>query len=190
MIIGITGKSGAGKSYLSDIIAQKLDFLHVDIDKISHEVLAFPETISFLHQEFEKTIFENNKLNRKKLGEIVFNNPQKLQLLNNFCQIQIENRLSEIIANSTKSIILDYALLNKLNQFKLCDIKILLNTHIETRFSRVSEREKISKEYFLSRDNSLEPYNNCDFDYVFDDISQKDIQTIIEIISQYKEKQC
>lgn len=190
MIIGITGKSGAGKSYLSDILSQELDLIHVNIDKISHEVLAFPETISFLKKEFENIIFENNKLNRKKLGEIVFNNPQKLQLLNDFCQIQIENRLNEIISSSKKSIILDYALLNKLKQFKLCDIKILLNTNINTRFSRVSEREKISKEYFLSRDNSLEPYNHNDFDYIFDDFSQKDIQTLIEIINQYKEKQC
>ena len=84
MIIGITGKSGAGKSYLSDILSQELDLIHVNIDKISHEVLAFPETISFLKKEFENIIFENNKLNRKKLGEIVFNNPQKLQLLNDY----------------------------------------------------------------------------------------------------------
>ena len=28
MIIGITGKSGAGKSYLSDILAQTLGFIH------------------------------------------------------------------------------------------------------------------------------------------------------------------
>ena len=126
MIIGITGKSGAGKSYLSDIISKELGFIHVDIDTISHEVLAFPETISFLHEKFGESIFENNVLNRKKLGNIVFNSPEKLKELNDFCQIQIEKRLDQIINNSTKPIILDYALLNKLKQFSLCDVKILL----------------------------------------------------------------
>ena len=179
MIIGITGKSGAGKSYLSEILANKLDMIHLDIDKISHEVLAFPETIDFLHKEFGEDVFCEQKLNRKALGSIVFRNPKKLQILNNFCQIQIEKRLDEIISNSKKPIILDYALLDKLKQFNLCDVKILLNTNFETRFSRVEKREKISKDYFISRDNSLEPYNDSDFDYIFNDFSQKDIDFLV-----------
>ena len=179
MIIGITGKSGAGKSYLSEILAKELDMIHLDIDKISHEVLEFPDTIAYLHQEFGESIFIDEKLNRKALGAIVFNNPEKLQKWNNFCQIQIEKRLDEIILNSKKSIILDYALLAQLKQFVLCDIKILLETNFDTRFLRVEKRENISKDYFVSRDNSLAPYQKAQFDYVFEDFSQKEIDFIL-----------
>lgn len=187
MIIGITGKSGAGKSYLSEILAKELDMLHLDIDKISHEILAFPETISFLYKEFGEDIFTEKKLNRKALGAIVFNNPQKLQILNDFCQIQIEKRLDEIIASSKKSIILDYALLDKLKQFSLCNVKILLDTNLDTRFSRVAKREKITRDYFISRDNSLKDYKSSDFNYIFEDISQKDIEFLINKLKQIKE---
>ena len=179
MIIGITGKSGAGKSYVSEIIAKKLDMVHLDIDKISHEILSFNETIKFILNEFGDSVFDDGKLNRKKLGKIVFNDKVKLQKLNDFCQIQIEKKLDEIISLTKKSIILDYALLCKLKQFDLCDVKILLNADLDTRFIRVKERENISREYFISRDNSIENFNSYKFDFTFNNISQNEIENLI-----------
>ena len=105
MIIGITGRSGAGKSYLSEILAEKLDLIHIDIDKISHEVLSFDESKTFLLNEFGTEIFDNGILNRKLLGKIVFSNQEKLDKLNNFCQIEMEKKIDEIIASSKKSLI-------------------------------------------------------------------------------------
>ena len=188
MIIGITGRSGAGKSYVSEILAKKLDLVHIDIDKISHEVLTFPETINFLQTEFGEQIFEDNQLQRKKLGKIVFNNPDQLIKLNNFCQIQIEKRLDEIISTANKSLILDYALLWKLKQFNACDIKILLKADFDTRFSRVSKRENISREYFQSRDSSLEEFENMKFDYVFNNINSHEIEKLTLMLQSQKEQ--
>lgn len=186
MIIGITGKSGTGKSYVAQIIAEKLEMLHVDIDKISHEVLELKDTKHFLLKTFGNDIFEKEKLNRKKLGKIVFNNAEKLSLLNEFCQTQMEKKIDEIISSSTKSVILDYALLCGLKQFEMCDITILLTADFETRFARVSKRENISKEYFISRDNSIENLEEFKFDYTFNNISQKEIDNLI---SQLKIKE-
>lgn len=177
MIIGISGRSGTGKSYVSEILAKKLNLEHVNIDKVSHEVLELPETIKFLKSEFGENVFENGVLNRKTLGKIVFYNGEKLDLLNNFCQAQIEKKLDKIIATSTKPIILDYALLWKLKQFGKCDIKILLKSDFETRFERVAKRENISREYFKARDNSLnEP--NIKFDYIFSNITSEQIDEL------------
>lgn len=186
MIIGITGRSGTGKSYLSEILAKKLDMIHLDIDKISHEVLSFEETQKFLLNEFGENIFENDVLNRKVLGKIAFSDKQKLALLNDFCQHQIESRLDEIISKSTKPVILDYALLWKLKQFKICDITILLETDFETRYNRVFSRENISREYFEARDNSLEDFSNKKFDYIFKNITDEEIEKLIKTI-QLKE---
>lgn len=187
MIIGITGRSGSGKSYLSEILATNLNCLHLDIDKISHEVLSFSETQNFLKQNFGEEIFDDGVLNRKKLGKIVFNNKPKLELLNNFCQIQIENRIDEIIKACQLPIILDYALLPKLKQFPNCDIKILLNADFDIRFNRVKKRENITKDYFISRDNSIEDSNNLQFDFVFTNISNDEIQSLINSIQNKKE---
>ena len=187
MIIGITGRSGAGKSYASEILAKKLNLIHLDIDKISHEVLSFPETIKFIRSEFGESVFESGELQRKKLGKIVFGNHDKLKILNDFCQIQIEKRIDEIIKTSNKSIILDYALLCKLKQFRDCQITILLTADFETRFSRVAKREKISKEYFLSRDNSIEEFEKLKFDYIFNNITNDEIEELSSILQAKKE---
>lgn len=182
MIIGITGKSGSGKSYLSEIISQKINALHLDIDKVSHEILSFSESKEFLLKEFGNSIYENDILNRKKLGKIVFKDNDKLKKLNDFCQKKIENRLDEIIKQETRDIILDYALLFLLKQFDKCDIKILLKTETEIRLKRVCERENISKEYFLSRDKTISEINEVGYDFVFKNISNSEIETLIKYI--------
>lgn len=188
MIIGICGKSGSGKSYLSEIIANNLDMLHLDIDKISHEILEFPETQKFLKNNFSEEIFDNNILNRKKLGKIVFNNPEKLKKLNEFCQKQIEKRIDKIISSENRPIILDYALLDKLKQFSSCDVKILLTETLETRFERVQKRENISKEYFISRDNSLKDFDATSFDYCYTSITENQIKHLLERLKILKKE--
>lgn len=190
MIIGITGKSGSGKSYASEILAKNLNLKHIDIDKISHEVLSYPETIKFLKKEFGDLVFDNNNLNRKKLGKIVFNDKTKLEKLNKFCQKLIEEKLDEIVQNN-KNLILDYALLPLLKNFNDCDIKILLTADFETRLSRVQTRENITKEYFLSRDNSVLNYDKKMFDYVLNNAKIEDIEALTKKIKEklWSEKQ-
>ena len=190
MIIGITGKSGSGKSYASEILAKNLNLKHIDIDKISHEVLSYPETIKFLKKEFGDLVFDNNNLNRKKLGKIVFNDKIKLEKLNKFCQKLIEEKLDEIVQNN-KNLILDYALLPLLKNFNDCDIKILLTADFETRLSRVQTRENITKEYFLSRDNSVLNYDKNIFDYVLNNAKIEDIEALTKKIKEklWSEKQ-
>ena len=182
MIIGITGRSGSGKSFLSEQLAQTLDFVHIDIDKISHEVLSFDSSKKFLLNEFGSKIFNGETLNRKMLGNIVFNDAEKLEKLNRFCQNEMEKKIDDIIKNSKKSIILDYALLCGLKQFNLCEIKILLKADFDIRYSRVQTRENISREYFISRDNSLADFNEKDFDFVYKNITQPEINNLINIL--------
>lgn len=189
MIIGITGKSGSGKSYLSEILAQNLDMIHIDIDKISHKVLTFENTKNFLLKEFGSKIFDNEILNRKQLGTIVFSNPEKLEKLNKFCQIEIEKELDRIIKDSTKSIILDYALLVGLKQFELCDIKILLDADLNLRYSRVKSKENITKEYFFSRDNSLPNFDESKFNFIYKNISESEISFLIDYIKSSLKEQ-
>lgn len=188
MIIAITGKSGSGKSYLSEIIAKEIGASHLDIDKISHDVLTLSESKAFLKHEFGNEIFDNEILNRKKLGKIVFNDKSKLEKLNNFCQSKIEDTLDKIIKTETRDIILDYALLFLLKQFDACDIKILLKADTSIRLKRVCERENISEEYFLSRDKSISDINENGYDFIFENINDTETKKLIEFIKHKKEQ--
>ena len=52
-IIGVTGKSGSGKTTFASKLAEKLNCDYIDIDKISHMPYKKPEIIHILCKEFE-----------------------------------------------------------------------------------------------------------------------------------------
>ena len=83
LIIGLTGGSGCGKSIVSKA-ASDLGFIHIDTDKIGHDVILKPsKTYPKLIDEFGASILDaDGEINRKKHGSIVFSNPEKLKKLN------------------------------------------------------------------------------------------------------------
>lgn len=77
-IIGITGKSGSGKSTFASLLAKKLNCIPIDIDKIGHQALYNPDVLTTLTQKFGNGILDNEgKLDRKKIGDIVFTRKRK-----------------------------------------------------------------------------------------------------------------
>lgn len=188
MIIGITGRSGSGKSYISEQIQKHLNALHVKIDEISHSVLYAENNTKKLKAKFGESIFDGDQLDRKKLGKIVFTDDEKLAWLNRFCQTQMEQEIDSIIAaNPNSIIILDYALLPWMKQFKKCDIKMLVSASFEDRFKRVQERENVTKEYFENRDKKIAGYNEFKFDLEVDNSKPLNINDILDFIKSKQE---
>lgn len=65
-IIGITGKSGSGKTTFASNLSKELKYKHIDIDKIGHEALYIPEIIDFLCKKFGTEILDSNRKYRQK----------------------------------------------------------------------------------------------------------------------------
>ena len=81
-IIGITGPTGAGKSVLSSYLREK-GIPVIDADKVYHSLLVPPsECLDALRRAFGDGIFKGEELDRRALSEIVFNDKEKLALLN------------------------------------------------------------------------------------------------------------
>ena len=95
----------------------------------------------------------------------------------------MELEIDEIINTSSKPIILDYALLPWLKQFESIDVKILLTTSFEERFSRVNSRENITKEYFEKRDSSIKNYDDFSFDFIIDSTNEINVDKILSHIN-------
>ena len=171
MIIGLCGKSGSGKSSLAkEIININNNTIHVDIDKIGHDVLKIDKVKEDLKNTFGDIVINNNTVNRKELSKIVFDNKDEMDKLTNITWKYMDSEINNIInSNKDKNIILDWILLPKVKYFNMCDIKILLDISYEERLKRASIRDNISEDIFKLREKATYNYNLEDFDYIFKD---------------------
>lgn len=169
MIIGICGKSGCGKSTLANQIIELTDnkSIHLDIDKVGHRVLLLPEVQEELVSSFGESVVRENSVDRKKLGEIVFDSRNEMNKLSDitwkYMQIEINNFLN---LHKDKIIILDWLLLSISKYFDMCDIKILLDIPYEIRKQRAMKRDNISEEAFDLREKASIEFDESAFDYV------------------------
>lgn len=83
MVIGICGKSGCGKSTLANQIIELTNHsaVHLDIDQIGHQVLLLPEVKKELVKAFGESIFINQEVDRKRLGNITFHSKKEMAKL-------------------------------------------------------------------------------------------------------------
>jgi dephospho-CoA kinase len=171
MVIGITGPAGSGKSTVSKIIkniyGDKASI--IDVDRLGHEVLTYFFIKEKLKENFGEEIFDDdNNISRSKLGEIVFSNKEKLELLNKIVHPEILKKTEQIlkeISNKNDIIIVDAALLFKIGLDKLCDKIIYVDAPEELRIKRLSEKRGIPLEKAKNIVKSQEHINSkrCDF---------------------------
>lgn len=171
-IIGVVGKSGSGKSFFSKLLAQKLNCKCIDVDIIEHESSSDPEILPKLCNIFGREILNSdNSLNRKKLGNIVFDNSEKMQKLIDLTYSYIKSRIETIISSCNeedKYLIIDWAMLPLSDFWNMCDIKILVISNYSTRKQKIIERDNITEEYFNKRENSSLSYNTNEINYIFE----------------------
>lgn len=189
-IIGVVGKSGSGKSTLAEMLSNVLNGTHIDFDNVSHQVLKTEEYKKFIKDNFGESVFDGEEIDRKKLGNIVFSNARKLELINKKSETIMEKIIDKALEKSPAPyVVFDYALLPKMKYFKMCNFKILVTADLETRFNRTTLRDKISKEYFDIRDASIDEFNAKDFDFVVkNDGLKADLNTkMLEIAKKIKQ---
>lgn len=182
MLIGICGKSGSGKSTISNYLKEELGAIHCDIDKIGHYVLTLPNVQKDLINCFGTEIYEDGKINRKKLGQIVFNSANKMKILEQITWKYMETEIDKIInKNKDKIIILDWQLLPKTKYLNLCNLKILIDIPYEIRKQRILKRDNISEEKIDLREKASITYNKNDFDYIFNTNDNENIKRLVKL---------
>ncbi len=91
-VIGLTGGIGSGKSTVSRILAE-LGAVIIDTDKVGHEAFK-PDTEGWREVTAafgQQILAASGEIDRKKLGEIVFGNPDSLERLNRIMHPRIHN---------------------------------------------------------------------------------------------------
>ena len=184
MIIGICGKSGSGKSTLAKaLVLYNENAINIDIDEIGHDVLMKKEVKEELNNCFGDTIIIDNIVDRKRLGEIVFNSRNEMEKLSNVTWKYMEQEIDKLISeNKDKIIILDWALLPLTKYFDICDIKILLDIPYETRKKRAMNRDIISSNSFDLREKNSIDFDTLKFDYVIKNNNKRTIKRLVKLI--------
>lgn len=191
-IIGLTGGIASGKSTASNII-NKLGFKVIDADKIARDVQeigkpAYREIVDYFGEEIVD-IYGN--INRKALGNVVFNNDSEREKLNRIVHPYIFKAIKESIdRNSDKKILfVDIPLLieqvDNLNKHKIEFDEIwLVYVDEKTQITRLMERDSIDKEEALKKIRAQMPIE-LKKNYVTRIIDNRgDIETLEEQIRQ------
>ena len=126
IIIGITGSIASGKSSLVRLLNRR-GIAIFDADKIVHQLIE-GEAFASISAKFPSAI-ESNKVNRKKLGEIVFSDKKSLQILEDILHPLVRKKLHRAIKQAYlrrhDMILLDIPLLFENNLHRLCHHVIL-----------------------------------------------------------------
>lgn len=159
MLIGLTGKTGSGKSSAAEIF-EKLGAFIADCDKIAHTVLQDESVKEKLKDTFSQCIFdENGNVIRKELGAIVFSDSKKLETLNGIMHGAIVDKALDMCINSGKDIcILDGSEIESSGAYKRCAYVIVITADEDIRLERIMKRDGIDRESALLRIRAQKDY--------------------------------
>ena len=148
-IIGVTGTIGAGKTNLcKTLTAHFANAHHVNLDSLGHEVLEGTTPLALQTQTKVEVHFGTR--DRKKLGQIVFQNAEALKQLNELCRDPLLTLLRLDLAKRRGLIFLEGAMLAELNWLHLCCNRVILvrepegTTHVQRLLSRGLNQQQIA----------------------------------------------
>ena len=178
-IIGIMGGIGSGKSTVAAEFA-KLGCKVIDADLIAHEMLNRNAVKEKIVAFFGRNVVDSSgNIDRKRLGEIVFDDCDKLTMLNGIIHPLVIERAEELIEqykrqNQIKAVVLDMPLLVEIGWAGRCNKLIFVDCKEKIRAERAKKsgfdknRLKIRENFQISldnkaalADNTIE--NNSDF---------------------------
>lgn len=156
LVIGLTGSIATGKTTISNMF-QQLNIPVIDADQIARDVVQPGETaLKKIADVFGQSILhEDGSLNRQALGDIVFNDKEKLETLNNIIHPAIRKEMTRqkesYIKKDVPCVVLDIPLLfeNKLEYLVNKIIVVYVNEQVQ--LERLMARDKSTKEDALSR---------------------------------------
>ena len=148
--VAITGGIATGKS----VILQKLMFNHYVIyssDAIAHEVLNNEAKDEVINSFGSFILNDNGLVDRKKLGNIVFADLDKLNRLNEIVHPYVRKRIESIIENNPhlEIIFFEIPLLFESHMEDMFDATINIYCDVDTQIERIVARDGRSVEEAL-----------------------------------------
>ena len=154
-IIGLTGGIGSGKTLVSKVFEN----LGIAVYNSDIEAKLLMNNDSDIINKF-KMIFgfeiydENNRLNKKKLADLIFNDKNKLKTVNSIVHPAVKKHFTNWVQmQKSPYVIKETAILFKSGIFKDVDKIITVTAPLKLRIKRISERDNISEDDIMQRIN-------------------------------------
>lgn len=156
-IIGLTGGIASGKSTVTRTLVD-LGAIIIDSDELAHNIMkpykpAWKDIVKIFGTEI---LNPDETINRDRLGQIVFNDPDKLRELNQITHWRIAERYKEDLRLIKKEkpeaiVVMEIPLLYETHAERICDEVWVVWVDRETQMERLMQRDGISREDALKR---------------------------------------
>ncbi len=154
-IIGLTGGIGSGKSTVAKMFTAYGIPVYIADDE-AKKLMESDEVIKQVIGTFGKDIISDGKINRTKLADIVFNDAEKLTLLNKIVHPAVQKHFTDWLKNreTIPFVIKEAAILFETGGHKQCDKVITVVAPQQLRIERVVARDNTDQEGVLKRINN------------------------------------
>lgn len=174
LILGLTGGIGCGKTAVLTILKEEYDAYIIEADRLAHELMEPGKTVYqgivdafgmevlmdtdidiFAPAEWDAVTDNgqstvNRSIDRKKLGDIVFHDKDKLALLNSIShplvKEEIVHRIEEQKDVGKKLFVIEAALLIQDGYKSICDKMCYVYADLDVRISRLCEYRGFTQE--------------------------------------------
>jgi dephospho-CoA kinase len=157
-VIGLVGGIGAGKSTVADALARHGGKV-VAGDPLGHEALEQRDILDRIADAFARRdiLTAEGKVDRKKLGKVVFPSPVERSRLEHLVHPYIEERIGEEIEKAqedskAKFVVLDAAVMLEAGWDDVCDKLIYVDAPRPVRLSRVKAQRGWSETDLANRE--------------------------------------
>lgn len=144
LLVALTGGAGTGKTTIAEFL-RKNGIVVVDLDKVGHETLELESVKKKLVKTFGERILKGDRINRKKLRNIVFDSEENLKKLNEIVHPEMINLLWKKIKElkDENIVVVDGALIPELGLVEKFDFVVVTDAPKELQIKRIVERSKI-----------------------------------------------
>jgi dephospho-CoA kinase len=178
-IIGLTGGIGSGKSTVLELF-KILGVKTYSADESAKKLVnTDPYLINLIKSSFGENIYDKGQLNSKKLSKIVFEDTEKLKLLNSIIHPVVAKDFKLFLnSNNEDYIVKEAAIIFETKSENNYDKIIFIQSPLEIRIERVINRDNISREEVMKRINNQLDENliidKCD--YVIRNENKEDLE--------------
>ena len=154
-IIGLTGGIGSGKTTIAKYIETKGIPVYI-ADERAKVITNSPEILSLIKEQFGQDVFTNDALDRKKLANIVFKHPKKLNQLNQIIHpaVKLDFDVWLQYHSTFEYVVKESAILFEANNFIKFYIIIAVVTPLYLRIERILLRDDTTEAEIMKRINN------------------------------------